>query len=285
MARALVLRGLAAGVLAGLVTFVFAWFRAEPLIQAAIDYEGTRDAAQQALNAAAGLPVEPPGADLVSRAVQGGPGIAVGLVLLGVAMGALVAVAFTLAWGRLDRARPRLLALLVAGSGFLTLFLVPFLKYPTNPPAVGREDTIGDRTGLHLVLVVGAALALVAAVWLARALVHRLGSWNAVLLGLLGFTVLVGGLMALLPAPGELAVNVAQYGPLPTETPQPLRDPAGAIVFPGFDADLLYEFRLYSLASAALLWTTLGLAFGALAERFLVRAGEVASPSRERSSV
>ena len=61
MARALVLRGLAVGLLAGVVGYVFALIFAEPVIQAAIDYEGARDEAQQALNLAAGIPVEPAG--------------------------------------------------------------------------------------------------------------------------------------------------------------------------------------------------------------------------------
>jgi predicted cobalt transporter CbtA len=73
--------------------------------------------------------------------------------------------------------------------------------------------------------------------------------------------------MALLPSLGELAANVTSYGEHATETPQPLTDPAGRIVFPGFDADLLYSFRLASLATQAVLWTVLGLVFAPLAER------------------
>ena len=42
MVRALVLRGAAIGALAGLIAFVFARIFAEPLIQAAVDYEGGR---------------------------------------------------------------------------------------------------------------------------------------------------------------------------------------------------------------------------------------------------
>jgi hypothetical protein len=86
---------------------------------------------------------------------------------------------------------------------------------------------------------------------------------------LLCFAVLVGLLMALLPPLGQLRLNVEQYGSLPTETPRPLRDPSGAIVLPGFDADLLYQFRLYSVCAQALLWGVLGVAFAPLAERLL----------------
>ncbi len=275
MVRSLMLRGLAVGALAGLVTFCFAWVFGEPVIEAAIEYEGARGAAQEALNNAAGLPVEPAGDDLVSRGVQGTFGIGLGLVLFGMAMGALLAVGFSLAWGRVTGLRPRVLALLLAVAGFVTLYLVPFLKYPVTPPAVGHEDTIGARTGLYLVMVVASVLAAATALWLGRALAARIGGWNATLAGLGGFVVLVGLVMAVLPALGELAVNVAQYGPQRTETTGPLRDPSGVIVFPGFDPDLLYDFRLYSVASVALLWTVLGLGYGAATERLLSRAGQV----------
>ena len=93
--------------------------------------------------------------------------------------------------------------------------------------------------------------------------------------------------MALLPGLGSLAGNAGEGGALLTETPQPLRDPGGAIVYPGFDADVLYWFRLYAVLAQALLWGVIGVAFGPLAERLLARSGElgrapdaVAAPGR-----
>ncbi|MBO0850880.1 MAG: CbtA family protein [Pseudonocardia sp.] len=273
MVRRLVLRGAGVGALGGLIAFLFARVLAEPLIQAAIDYEGGRDEARAALDAAAGLPVNPPEPEMFSRGIQGNLGVGLGMVLFGVGMGALFAVAFCLAWGRAGGLRPRPLALLVALGGFVTLYLVPFLKYPANPPAIGHEDTIRERTGLYLVMVLGAVLAGLLAVWFGRRLSGRLGNWNATLVGALGFVVLVGVLMAVLPSLGQLGVNVEQYGNLATETPQPLRDAHGTIVFPGFDADLLFRFRLYSLGAQLLLWTVIGLGFAPLAERLLARSG------------
>jgi len=37
---------------------------------------------------------------------------------------------------------------------------------------------------------------------------------------------------------------------------------------PGFDADVLWKFRWYSLLNQLLIWTTIALVFGALLERF-----------------
>lgn len=269
MVRSLVLRGVGAGALAGLIAFVFARIFAEPVIQAAIDYEGARDEAQQALNKAAGLPVEEAGPELFSRAVQGNLGIGLGMVLFGAGVGALFAVAFCLAWGRTGALKPRSLVMLTSLACFTTLYLVPFVKYPANPPAIGHEDTISDRAGLYLVMVVGSVVAALVALWVGQRLAQRSGNWNATLAGIGVFIVLTGLLMAVLPSLGQLQVNIDQYGNLATETPQPLRNPEGAIVFPGFDPDALYNFRLYSIAAQALLWTVLGLVFAPLADKVL----------------
>jgi len=78
--------------------------------------------------------------------------------------------------------------------------------------------------------------------------------------------------MLILPPLGHLHVNVVRYGHQATETPLPLRDAHGQIVFPGFPADVLFKFRLYSVINQLILWTTIGLAFGPLVERMLAPA-------------
>jgi Probable cobalt transporter subunit (CbtA) len=273
MVRGLVLRAAGVGALGGVVAFVFARIFAEPLIQRAVDYETGRGAAEAALAAAAGLPAEPEGMEMFSRAVQGYLGIGVGMVLFGLAMGCLFGVAYCLAYGRVGRVRARPLSLLVAAAAFGLLYLVPFLKYPANPPAIGNGDTIGQRAGLYGVMVVASVVLGVAAVWLGQRLVPRFGTWNATLLAALAFVVAIGVVMAAMPPLGSLAANAGQTGPLLTETPQPLTDPSGAIVYPGFDADVLYWFRLYAVLAQALLWSVIGVAFAPLAERVVGRAG------------
>jgi hypothetical protein len=269
VAGKLVQRGALVGGLGGLLSFGFARIFAEPQIQTAIDYESARDEAQDALNKAAGIAVDPAGPDIFSRTIQANLGIGVGMVLFGLAMGALYAVAYSVSVGRVGNVRPRTLSVLVATGGFLALYLVPFLKYPANPPAIGHPDTIGDRAGLYLVMVVCSTLFLLGAVWLGQRLQAKFGTWNAALLAAAAFAVAIGIVMALLPPLGHLAVNVAQYGEQMTETPLPLRDPAGNIVFPGFPADVLAAFRTYSVLAQMILWATIGLAFAPLAERLL----------------
>jgi putative cobalt transporter subunit CbtA len=269
METKLILRGLLAGGLGGLLAFVFARIFAEPQIQAAIDYESGRDAASDAVNHAAAAHEGP---EVFSRAVQANLGIGAGMVLFGIAMGALFAVVYTVSLGRVGRVRARVLALLVAGAGFLTTYLVPFVKYPANPPAIGHEETIGPRSGLYLIMVAGSILFLLGALWLGRRLAPRVGNWNATLIAAAGFVVLAGILMAVLPPLGHLASNVAEYGTQATETPLPLKGPDGTIVYPGFPADTLFAFRVNSVAAQLILWGTIGLVFGPLAERALARA-------------
>jgi hypothetical protein len=75
--------------------------------------------------------------------------------------------------------------------------------------------------------------------------------------------------MVILPPLGHLHTNVLNYGRHATETPLPLTDAKGAIVYPGFPADDLFKFRLYSVINQMILWGTLGLGFGSLVERAL----------------
>ncbi|MYS22081.1 Probable cobalt transporter subunit (CbtA) [Streptomyces sp. DvalAA-14] len=269
MEKKLILRGLLAGAAAGLLAFLFARIFAEPQIGKAISYENGRDAAQAALDKAAGLPPEAAGPDLFSRTIQADVGIGVGMIVFGMAMGALFAVAYSVSLGRVGALRPRGLALTVAAGGFLGMYLVPFLKYPANPPAIGHEETIKTRSGLYLIMVLCSVAFLVAAVWLGKRLQPRFGNWNAVLLAGAAFVVAIGTVMLLLPSLGHLTYNKEQFGNHATETPLPLTNSKGTIVYPGFPADVLYSFRFYSVAAQLLLWSTIGLVFAPLAERLL----------------
>lgn len=267
MERALILRGVLAGAVGGLLAFVFARIFAEPQISAAIDYESGRDAAQDALQGAAAHGGHEH--EIFSRTIQANVGIGVGMVFFGVAMGLLFAVTYTICLGRVGGVQARSLALLVAGGGFLALYLVPFLKYPANPPAIGHADTIRSRSVLYLTMTLAAVLLLIGAVLLGRWLQARLGTWNAALVAGAAYVVAVGIVMALLPSFGHLAANVQTFGRHATETPLPLRDARGRIVYPGFPADTLATFRIYSLLAQVILWGAIGLVFAPMAERVL----------------
>jgi predicted cobalt transporter CbtA len=258
--KRLIARGLLAGTIGALLAFVFSRVCAEPVIGRAIAFE---DGRSDVLGAHG---VHEHGAELFTRGVQANAGLGFGLLIFGVAMGALFAVVFCVIAGRARGIGPRALSALLAAGAFIAVYLVPFVKYPPNPPAVGQADTIRGRTGWYLVLVLASVVLAVVAVWLARRLAARLGAWNGGLLATAAYLVPIAVVEVLLPGIDE--------------TPQPLRDASGAIVYPGFPADVLYEFRLLALGTQLVLWATIGVVFGTLAGRLLgERADGVQQPS------
>lgn len=269
----IVLRGVLAGFIAGVLGFVFARIFAEPYIQQAIDYENGRDAALAAIAKAQGTTVTPDGPEIFSRTIQSNVGLASGIIVFSMAMGALVAVAYLVLQGRFG-IRARTLALLVAGFGLLGVYLVPFVKYPANPPAIGHSFTITTRGHLYLAMVACSLVFLVGAVVLGRCLRGRFGAFNATIVAAGAFLVAISVVMALLPSLGHLAANTAVeattgYGKSATETPLPVRNPQGQITYPGFPADVLWKFRLYSVIAQMIIWTTIGIVFATLVERVL----------------
>jgi hypothetical protein len=268
----IVLRGAISGFLAGVVGFIFARIFAEPWVGKAISYEDGRDNAIKAVAKAAGLAIEPDGPDYFSRTVQSNVGIATGIIAFGTAMGALVAVAYLVLHGRFN-IRPRTLALFIAGGGFLGIYAVPLCKYPPNPPSIGHSFTISTRTALYLTMVGCSILLLILAAVLGRRLKPRFGNFNATLIAAGAFLVAISVVIGLLPSLGDLAANkrVAGsigYGNSATETPLPVRNLQGQVVYPGFPADVLWKFRFFSILAQMLIWSVTGLIFGALLERF-----------------
>ena len=275
MEKRLILRGIAAGGLAGFLAALFTRIMAEPVIQKSIDYESARDAMEDALRKAAGLAPNPAGPDIFSRATQRNVGAPIGLIVFGMAMGALFAVVFVLANRRYgDQLKPRVLALIIAGGALLAIYIVPYLKYPANPPAIGHPDTIHARGNLYLGMVGISIASVIAAFFLARYLAARWGAWNGTIATVVLFVASMAIVMAIFPPLGHLHSNVVQFGKVATETPLPLTNAHGQIVYPGFPADVLFKFRLYSVLNQVLLWGTIGVTFGALAERVLARTAK-----------
>jgi Probable cobalt transporter subunit (CbtA) len=237
------------GAVAGVVSFAFSRVMIEPLIGAAVDYEDARSHAEAQL---AGGEHEH-GHELFTRTVQENVGAAVGIVVFGVVTGVLFAVAYIVIRAELQRRRiaadPTGLALLLGAGMFVAINVIPSLKYPANPPTVGLEDTIGARSSAFLTMtvisVVGACVAL--AVGLAWA--HRWGRWPAASLAIGGYVAAMLCAMVLLPGFHEV--------------PGPLNGPDG-LVLAGFPADVLADFRLYSLLNQALMWLVIGATWACL---------------------
>ncbi|WP_432193611.1 CbtA family protein [Streptomyces sp. bgisy027] len=228
--RTLLVRGMLAGIGAGVLAFVFAYLVGEGPVDAAIAFESANSH-------------EHGGEELVSRSVQSTAGLATGVLVFGVAIGGIVAFAFCFALGRIGRFGARATAGLTALAGFLLAYLVPILKYPANPPAVGNPDTLDKRTILFVLMIALSVLLGIAAILLGRRLAPAWGNWNASIAAGVAFVAVVAIAMVVLPS-GE-------------NTPK------------GFPATDLWEFRLASIGVQAVLWSTFGLLFGFLAERVL----------------
>jgi predicted cobalt transporter CbtA len=248
----LLLRGMIVGFVAALLSFGILKTMGEPAVERAIAFETAMDEAKAKADrdaaAAKGAtsPVVENEPELVSRAVQGGIGLFTGVAVYNVAFGGLFALAFALCYGRIGDWRPRVVSAVLALSGFASVYAVPFLKYPPSPPSVGNPDTIGLRTAIYFAMVLLSLAAMILAWNVRNGLARRLGGWNATLVGAAVFLV-------------AAAVAAVALPPL-NEVPE------------DFPAAALWQFRIASLGAQALMWTVLGLGFGAWVERDYARA-------------
>ena len=229
----LLMRGLFVGFLAGFLAFGFGKVFAEPQIDKAIAVETQIDMAKG----------EMPGPEIVSRHTQSTIGLLTGVVVYCSSFGGLFALVFAYANGRVGRIGPRGLAALLALAGYIAINVVPDLKYPANPPSVGHPDTIKMRTEMFFMMVLISIAAMAFAVNVCQKTYRRLGIWNAALLSGLVFIVVVAIAQSLLPDINEVP------------------DALPAVV--------LWRFRIASLGTQLVLWTTLGVGFGWLTERAL----------------
>lgn len=241
MARSLLIRGMLAGLLAGLVAFVIARVFGEGSVAQAIAVEGAHAATHGAADEE----------ELVSRGTQASVGLLTATLVYGVGIGGIFALVFAALSGRVGAFSARALSGLLALGAFVTVGLVPFLKYPPNPPAVGNGDTIGRRTGTFLALVAISLLVAALAVIAGRRLGPAIGGWNATIVAVLGYVAVMAVIHQLMPDINEVGAD--------------------------FPATTLYEFRVAALAVQASVWASLGLGFGALAQRGLAPAAPAAS--------
>ena len=158
--RNFLVRGLLAGLIAGLLTFAVAYIAGEPSVDAAIKVESAGEAAALPRRRHRALARRRPtehtheeNGTEVSRQNQSTWGLLTATVSTGLALGGIVALASAFALGRIGRLRPSQSTALVAALGFVSVALVPFIKYPATPPAVGNADTIGSRTTQYFVML------------------------------------------------------------------------------------------------------------------------------------
>jgi hypothetical protein len=220
-------RGLAAGLLAGLLAGLFAFFVGEPMLDRAI-------ALEEAAHHGEGHD------EVFSRSTQK-VGLFFATGLFGITVGGVFGISYAFFRERLAARNDFQRSIYLAGTIFAGAFLLPFLKYPANPPSIGEPATIRERTAAYFTLVALSLLATLLAWLAARALKTRgVGAARRRLMVGAGMVVAIGVLFLVLPA-------------------GPSAD--------GFPSGLLWAFRLSSFGTQVILWAGLGILFGLLCER------------------
>jgi predicted cobalt transporter CbtA len=231
MIRILLLRGMLAGAIAGLLVFALAHWIGEPQVERAIAFETSMDTANGSM----------PEPEIVSRKVQSSLGLLTATVVDGTAVGGIFALVFAFALGRMPIKSPRELSALLAGLGFVTIAVVPALKYPANPPSVGNPETIGARTAAFFLIIIFSVASMVLAVQMERRFQIRWGVWNATFVAIVFFVIATAVTSHFLPDFDEVPM--------------------------GFPVTLMWKFRVAALEMQFLMWGVLGFLFGWFAER------------------
>ncbi len=77
----------------------------------------------------------------------------IAVFIYGTALGGIFGLTFAYAYGCTGVTSPRTLSALMAAISFVTIVLVPTLKYPANPPSVGNPGIIGMRTAAFFLML------------------------------------------------------------------------------------------------------------------------------------
>jgi predicted cobalt transporter CbtA len=185
------------------------------------------------------------GQELFTRGTQlfGG---ALGVILVSVALGVVFATTFAAVRHRLPGRNDWQRSITWAATAFVVVYLVPFVKYPPNPPSVGDPNTIDERTMLYVAVLawsIGAAY-----------LALRMGHWMRT---------------RRYADPARQSVVATAWVVLVTVAFVVLPGSPDAVTAP---ATLIWRFRLASAGGALVLWGVTGAVFGLLGLPSAVRA-------------
>lgn len=152
--------------------------------------------------------------------------------ILGLSIGSLFGIVFAYTHNSVPGSNNKKKALIVAGIMWFVLFLIPALKYPANPPAVGDPETIYYRQSLYVAFLVISGFSALGLAFLYR----KMGALNIK--------------KAIIPA-AYAAIISGAYLAMPAN-PDPINAPM----------DLLMGFRITSAITISMFWGLLGVIFG-----------------------
>jgi len=214
-----------AGAIAGVLLAVINQVIVEPYIDQAINIENQNAIAQgEAIN---------PQEFNDYRLWQKSGEITAGTTL-GVSLGALFGIVFAFARNSIPGSNNKKKALILAGVMLLVIYIVPALKYPANPPAVGDPETIYYRQSLYIALLTISGFSALGLAFLYRKLGDKKAKQLVVPVIYIG--IIATAFMILPPNPDEITAPM----------------------------DLVMGFRIASAFTMSVFWGLLGLILGAL---------------------
>ena len=162
--------------------------------------------------------------------------------ILGTSIAALVGIVFLFVRKSLPEGNNVKKTLILSGLMWFTIFVIPFLKYPANPPTVGDAETVVMRGILFLSFIAISGLGAVAFYQVYKKL------QNKKFLAFVGYAVFIGVAFFLMP-----------------ENPDEITAPM----------DLVEGFRGASFVAVSVYWLTLGLILGGFVEKLQDRKSVV----------
>ena len=157
-------------------------------------------------------------------------------VILGLAMGSLFGIVYALSRNSLPGKNDVTKSVILAGIMWLTIYIIPFLKYPANPPTVGDGETVMLRAILYVSFIALSGIGVVIFYKLSQKLQN-----NKKYFGLFGYVIFITILFFVMP-----------------ENPDEITAPM----------NLVNEFRLMSVFGVSSFWISVGLILGLFWKKF-----------------
>ena len=151
-------------------------------------------------------------------------------VILGTSIGSLFGIVFALSRNSLPGNNDVKKALVLAGIMWFTLYFIPFLKYPANPPTVGDGETVVLRAILYLSFITISGFGAVGFYKLSQKLQDK-----KKLISLVGYGVFISCVFFIMP-----------------ENPDEITAPM----------NLVNEFRVMSVLGVTSFWVAVGVILG-----------------------
>jgi len=162
--------------------------------------------------------------------------------ILGMSIGALFGIVFAYSRNSLPKGHTLKKTFVLAAIMWLTIFIIPFLKYPANPPTVGDVDTVVLRSILYLSFIAISGFSAVGFFILYKKLQNKKKG-----LAFIGYAVFITTVFFIMPVNSD-------------EVKAPM--------------DLVNSFRIMSVIAVTTFWIAEAIIFGMLWQKYKAKLDE-----------